>query len=391
MIAWQSQLNSLDERGLLRRLRTVTSDQGAYVEIDGQRVLLLCSNNYLGLASHPLVIEAARGATARFGAGSGGSRLISGSMSCHQQLEEGLAAFKGSERALLFNSGYAANIGILQGLFEEEDLIFSDALNHASIIDGCRLSKARIVVYPHGDAAGLAMLMAQEAPHRKGRWLIVSDGVFSMDGDLAPLLALVRLKERYDALLMVDDAHGTGVLGAGGCGSGEHLGCLEQIDLHMGTLGKAFGGAGAYLTGPAAAIELLINRARSFIFSTSLPPGVPAAALAALEIVTGAEGERLRQRLAENRSRFVAGLRQGGLRVAEHPSPIVPIITGAPEPTMAASERLLAEGYFVQGIRPPTVPAGSCRLRATLMADHQAADLDGAAQAVVRALLGAER
>jgi glycine C-acetyltransferase/8-amino-7-oxononanoate synthase len=270
-------------------------------------------------------------------------------------------------------------------------LIFSDALNHASIIDGCRLSKARTVVYPHGDAAGLAALMAQEAPHRRGRWLIVSDGVFSMDGDLAPLPELVRLKERYDVLLMVDDAHGTGVLGAGGRGSGEHLGCLEQIDLHMGTLGKALGGAGAYLAGPATAIELLINRARSFIFSTSLPPGVPAAALAALEIVAGAEGAQLRQRLEENRSRFVAGLRQGGLSVTEHPSPIVPIITGAPEPTMAASEKLLAEGYFVQGIRPPTVPAGSCRLRATLMADHQPADLDGAAQAVVRAVQGAER
>jgi 8-amino-7-oxononanoate synthase len=391
MTDWQDQLLSLQKQGLLRRLRTVTSAQGPQVEIDGQRVLLLCSNNYLGLASHPQVIEAARRATARFGAGSGGSRLISGSMSCHHQLEEGLAAFKGSERALLFNSGYAANCGILQGLFEEGDLIFSDALNHASIIDGCRLSKARTVVYPHGDAAALAALMAQEAPHRKGRWLIVSDGVFSMDGDLAPLPELVRLKERYDALLMVDDAHGTGVLGAGGRGSGEHLGCLEQIDLHMGTLGKALGGAGAYLAGPATAIELLINRARSFIFSTSLPPGVPAAALAALEIVAGAEGAHLRQRLEENRSRFVAGLRQGGLSVAEHPSPIVPIITGAPEPTMAASDKLLAEGYFVQGIRPPTVPAGSCRLRATLMADHQPADLDCAAQAVVRAVQGAER
>lgn len=391
MTDWQDQLNSLEEMGLLRRLRTVTSAQGSHVEIDGRRVLLLCSNNYLGLATHPQVIEAARGATARFGAGSGGSRLISGSMSCHRQLEEALAAFKGSERALLFNSGYAANSGILQGLFEDGDLIFSDALNHASIIDGCRLSKARTVVYPHGDAAALAALMALEAPRRSGRWLIVSDGVFSMDGNLAPLPELVRLKERYDALLMVDDAHGTGVLGAGGRGSGEQLGCLEDIDLHMGTLGKALGGAGAYLAGPAAAIELLINRARSFIFSTSLPPGVPAAALAALEIVAGEEGAHLRQRLAENRTRFVAGLRQGGLTVAEHPSPIVPIITGEPEPTMAASDRLLAEGYFVQGIRPPTVPDGRCRLRATLMAVHQRADLDGAAQAVVRAVRGADR
>ena len=388
MTDWQNQLNSLDERGLLRRLRTITSDQGAYVEIDGQRVLLLCSNNYLGLATHPKVIEAAQRATTRFGAGSGGSRLISGSMSCHQQLEDELAAFKGSERALLFNSGYAANCGILQGLLEEGDLIFSDSLNHASIIDGCRLSKARTVVYPHGDVETLEALMTQEAPRRRGRWLIVTDGVFSMDGDLAPLPELVQLKKRYEALLMVDDAHGTGVLGTGGRGSGEHLGCLQDIDLHMGTLGKALGGAGAYLAGPAAAIELLVNRARSFIFSTSLPPGVPAAASAALKIVSGEEGLRLRQRLVENRSRFVDRLRQGGLSVAEHPSPILPIITGAPEPTMTASERLLAEGYFVQGIRPPTVPAGSCRLRATLMAVHQQADLDAAAQAIVQAVKG---
>lgn len=391
MIDWQNQLNSLDQKGLLRRLRTVTSDQGAYVEIDGKRVLLLCSNNYLGLATHPKVIEAAKRATARFGAGSGSSRLISGSMSCHQQLEENLAAFKGSERALLFNSGYAANCGILQGLLEEGDLIFSDALNHASIIDGCRLSKARTVVYPHGDVEALNALMAQESPYRRGRWLIVTDGVFSMDGDLAPLPELVQLKKRYDAMLMVDDAHGTGVLGAGGRGSGEHLGCLEDIDLHMGTLGKALGGAGAYLAGSASAIELLINRARSFIFSTSLPPAVPAAASAALEIVAGEEGFDLRQQLVENRIRFVAGLRQGGLPVEDHPSPIVPILTVDPAPTMAASERLIAEGYFVQGIRPPTVPVGGCRLRATLMAIHQQADLDAAAQAIVQAVQGASQ
>jgi len=275
-------------------------------------------------------------------------------------------------------------------LFGEGDVIFSDALNHASIIDGCRLSKARTVVYPHGDVQALEALMEAEAPKRSGRWLIVTDGVFSMDGDLAPLPELVRLKRRYDALLMVDDAHGTGVLGGGGRGSGEELGCLQDIDLHMGTLGKALGLFGAYLAGPGAVIELLINRARSFVFSTSLPPAVPAGAQAALDIVSGAEGARLRQALAVNRARFVACLRTGGLSVPEYPSPIVPIITGEPAPTMAASEKLLAEGYFVQGIRPPTVPAGSCRLRATLMAVHAPADLEAAAQAVQRAVQGAE-
>ncbi len=391
MTDWQAQLDSLDQRGLLRRLRTVTGDQGPFVEIDGQRVLLLCSNNYLGLATHPAVIEAARNATARFGAGSGGSRLISGSMSCHLQLEDELAAFKGTERALLFNSGYAANCGILQGLLGEGDLIFSDSLNHASIIDGCRLSKARTVIYPHSDFEALEALMMQELPHRRGRWLIVTDGVFSMDGDLAPLPVLVRLKNSYEALLMVDDAHGTGVLGNGGRGTGEYLGCMEGIDLHMGTLGKALGGAGAYLAGSTAAVELLINRARSFVFSTSLPPAVPAAASAALNIVTGSEGVVLRQKLVDNRKRFVASLRQGGLAVAEHPSPIVPILTAEPAPTMAASNRLLAEGYFVQGIRPPTVPVGSCRLRATLMASHLPSDLDAAAKAIVRAVQGASQ
>ena len=390
MSNWQLQLDSLRQEGLLRELRTVEGAQGPYVEIDGRRVLLLCSNNYLGLAGHAQVVEAMCKATARYGAGSGGSRLISGSMTCHRLLEEQLAAFKDSERALLFNSGYAANCGILQGLFGEGDVIFSDAFNHASIIDGCRLSKARTVVYPHGDVQALEALMEAEAPKRSGRWLIVTDGVFSMDGDLAPLPELVRLKRRYDALLMVDDAHGTGVLGGGGRGSGEELGCLQDIDLHMGTLGKALGLFGAYLAGPGAVIELLINRARSFVFSTSLPPAVPAGAQAALDIVSGAEGARLRQALAVNRARFVACLRTGGLSVPEYPSPIVPIITGEPAPTMAASEKLLAEGYFVQGIRPPTVPAGSCRLRATLMAVHAPADLEAAAQAVLRAVQGAE-
>jgi glycine C-acetyltransferase/8-amino-7-oxononanoate synthase len=312
-------------------------------------------------------------------------------MRCHQQLEEDLAAFKGTERALLFNSGYAANCGILQGLLEEGDLIFSDSLNHASIIDGCRLSKARTVVYPHGDFEALEALMMQEVSHRQGRWLIVTDGVFSMDGDLAPLPELVKLKKRYGSLLMVDDAHGTGVLGAGGRGTGEYLGCLEDIDLHMGTLGKALGGAGAFLAGSSTAIELLINRARSFVFSTSLPPGVPAAASAALEIVAGSAGVELRQRLIENRIRFITGLRQGGLAVEEHPSPIVPILTAEPGPTMAASDRLITEGYFVQGIRPPTVPAGSCRLRATLMALHRQSDLDAAAKAIVQAVQGASQ
>ncbi len=387
-MSWKSQLDDLEATGLRRTLRSLSGAQGPYVKLDGRPVLLLCSNNYLGLATHPLVIEALCRATVRYGAGSGGSRLISGSMDSHHQLEERLAAFKGTQRALLFNSGYAANCGILQGLFGEGDVIFSDALNHASIIDGCRLSRAATRIYPHGDVQALEVLLKAEAPRRRGRWLIVTDGVFSMDGDLAPLPQLVELKERFDCLLMVDDAHGTGVLGRGGRGSGEHLDCLEHIDLHMGTLGKALGVTGAYLAGSTDTVELLINRARSFVFSTSLPPGVAAAAEAALEIVTAGEGEALRRRLQYNRQSLTAVLNAGGVAVPAAPTPIVPIAVGAPQPTMEASRRLLEQGYFIQGIRPPTVPAGSCRLRATIMANHEPQDLEAAGRAVLKTLAG---
>jgi glycine C-acetyltransferase/8-amino-7-oxononanoate synthase len=372
-----------------RRLRTLSGIQGPRVWLEGQEVLLLCSNNYLGLATHPALIEAALAATARYGVGTGGSRLISGSMQPHAQLEEALAAFKGSEAALLFNSGYAANTGILQGLFGADDLIFSDAINHASIVDGCRLSRARTVIYPHADVAALEALMLAEAPHRKGRWLIVTDGVFSMDGDLAPLPELVRLKQRFDALLMVDDAHGSGVLGAHGRGTAEHLGCHGQIDLQMGTLGKALGCAGAYLAADQAVIDTLVNRSRSFIFSTSLPPAVPAAALAALQLVDSDEGAQLRQALADNRRYFAERLEQAGCDLLGSQTQIIPVLTGEPTPTMAAAARLLAGGVFIQGIRPPTVPAGRCRLRATLMAQHTEAELIRAAELVLASLPGA--
>ncbi|MEZ4598994.1 MAG: 8-amino-7-oxononanoate synthase [Syntrophotaleaceae bacterium] len=389
MEKWRSNLQELSDRGMLRSLRLVEGSQGPRIRVDGQDVLLLCSNNYLGLAGHPAVIAAARRGMERLGAGSGGSRLISGSMESHRRLEERLAAFKGTSRALLFNSGYAANIGVLQGLFGPDDTIFSDQLNHASIIDGCRLSRARTLVYPHGNLSSLEELMRREQALRsKGRWLIVTDGVFSMDGDLAPLHGLVELKRRFDALLMVDDAHGTGVLGSAGRGTAEFLGCAGDVDLHMGTLGKALGGFGAFLAGPDPAIDTLINHARSFIFSTSLPPAVPEAALAALDIVESDEGAALRKSLKQNRQHFVARLLEGGLAVPDNPAPIVPIVIGDPEPTMAASARLFQQGIFVQGIRPPTVPGGSSRLRATLMANHAIEDLDRAAGLIVQELRG---
>jgi len=386
MEQWRQQLEELAARGMRRMLRTVDGLQGPHILLEGREVFLLCSNNYLGLAGHPALVEASREATGRYGAGTGGSRLISGSMPPHAALEERLAAFKGVDGALLFNSGYAANTGIMQGLFGEDDVIFSDALNHASIIDGCRLSRARTIVYPHADAAALEALMDREASRRRGRWLIVTDGVFSMDGDLAPLPDLVRLKERHDALLMVDDAHGTGVLGAGGRGTAEHFGCLGSIDLHMGTLGKALGAAGAYLAADRVVIDTLINRSRSFIFSTSLPPAVPAAARAALDIVASPEGERLRRELAANRELFARCLQLGGVDLLGSVTQIVPVLTGEPAPTMAAAERLLACGVFLQGIRPPTVPPGRCRLRATVMALHRPEELQAAAEAILQVL-----
>ena len=389
MDGWRRELAALEAAGMYRSLRTIDGPQESHVEIAGRQLLLLCSNNYLGLANHPALIDAACRATARYGAGSGASRLVSGSQRPHRDLEEAIAAFKGCEAALLFNSGYAANTGILQGLFGPDDVIFSDALNHASLIDGCRLSKARSVVYPHNDVAALEALLEAAAPRRRGRWLIVSDGVFSMDGDMAPLPELVRLKERFETLLMIDDAHGTGVLGVGGRGTAEHFGCLKGVDLHMGTLGKALGCAGAYLAAPRPVIEILINRSRPFIFSTSLPPAVPAAALAALEIVAGDEGATLRRRLEENRQRFSTVLADAGFDLLGSTTQIVPVLTGEPTPTMAATAALLEQGILLQGIRPPTVPVGRCRLRATVMASHTPQELEAAAAAIIQVLKGA--
>ena len=388
--AYERELAALDAQGMRRTLRTIDSAPAAHVTMNGRDLLLLSSNNYLGLADHPQLIAAACAATARYGVGSSGSRLLSGSLAPHRDFEEELAAFKGTEAALLFNSGYAANTGILQGLFGDGDIIFSDALNHASIIDGCRLSHARTVIYPHADVAALEALLAAEAPNRRGKWVIVTDGVFSMDGVIAPLAELARLKEKYDTLLMVDDAHGTGVLGAGGRGSAELCGCLAAIDLHMGTLGKALGGAGAYLAAARPLVDTLINRSRSFIFSTSLPPAVPAVASAALRIVASPEGAQLRSRLAANRQRFTARLQSAGLDLLDSTTQIVPILTREPQPTMAAASALLEAGICLQGVRPPTVPVGRCRLRATVMATHDPDELEAAAEQII-AIVKAQR
>ena len=375
----QDELDEIRNHGLLRSTRLIGGRQSARVSCGGRDVLLLCSNNYLGLADHPMLAAASIAAIEQYGTSSGASRLVSGTMELHEQLENAVAAFKHREAALLFNSGHAANTGIIPALVGRGDVVFSDRLNHASIIDGILLSGARLVRYPHNDYHALAKLMEN---HAKGRCLIVSDGVFSMDGDIAPLAELVELKRAYGALLMVDDAHGSGVLGEQGRGSAELLGVSDDVDILMGTFGKALGSFGAYAAVSKELRELLINRARSFIFSTSLPPSVLAASLAALELVQSGEGDALRSALSANTRFFRNSLRDAGFTIPEGTTQIVPIVIGSAVTTMQFSDALLAEGFFAQGIRPPTVPVGTSRLRFTLMATHENSDLVEAVECI---------
>ena len=379
----QHELEEIKSRGLLRRTRVICGRQAAHVTCNGHDVLLLCSNNYLGLADHSALAAASIAAIEQYGTSSGASRLVSGTMELHERLERAVAAFKGSEAALLFNSGHAANSGIIPALMGKGDVVFSDRLNHASIIDGILLSGARPVRYPHNDHAALALLMEKHIrKHAAGRCLIVTDGVFSMDGDIAPLAELVALKRVHGAMLMVDDAHGCGVIGEHGRGSAELLGVGKDVDIQMGTFGKALGSFGAYAAVSAEMRDLLINRARSFIFSTSLPPSVLAASLAAIELVQTPEGDELRRRLAANARFFRSSLAEAGFSIPEGTTQIVPIVIGSADITMQFSEALLAEGFFAQGIRPPTVPVGTSRLRFTLMATHTLADLTCAITAI---------
>ncbi len=377
----ENELKEIGSRGLLRSTRLISGRQTAHVTCNGRDVLLLCSNNYLGLAGHPALAAASIAAIEKYGTSSGASRLVSGTMELHERLESAVATFKMSEAALLFNSGYAANTGIIPALVGRGDVVFSDRLNHASIVDGILLSGARLVRYPHNDHRQLAALMEK---HSVGRSLIVSDGVFSMDGDIAPLAELVTLKRRYGALLMVDDAHGSGVLGERGRGSADLQGVSRDVDVQMGTFGKALGGFGAYAAVSAELRSLLINRARSFIFSTSLPPSVLAASLAAVELVQTPEGDGLREQLHVNSRNFRNSLSVAGFRIPDGTTQIVPIVIGAADITMQFSEELLADGLFAQGIRPPTVPSGTCRLRFTLMATHTRDDIEDAVERICR-------
>ena len=381
----QKRLIHLEKEGRLRVLRPVEQAVRPVLLRGGRRLLNLSSNNYLGLAGHPALIEATRKAAGR-GAGSTASRLIVGDDEAFHALEEKLAAFKGTEAALVFGSGYTANVGALSALLDSETAVFSDELNHASIVDGIRLSKAARYIYRHGDPDHLEALLKEA--DRKGfrRKLIVTDTVFSMDGDLAPLGALVELKERYGAALMVDEAHGGGVFGPRGEGVAHHLGVADRVDLHMGTFSKAFGVYGAYVAGRKGWIRYLFNTARSFIYTTALPPAVIGAIDTALDLVREAHDRR--EKLHRLARRFRGGLAAIGLDTAGSVTQIVPAVIGDSRRTLSFSRILEERGILAVAIRPPTVPDGTARIRFSLTADHEEADLDRVLSAVAEAADG---
>jgi glycine C-acetyltransferase/8-amino-7-oxononanoate synthase len=374
-------LDDLRERGLHRRLRMGSGPQGPRVLLDGKPVLLLCSNNYLGLADHPRVREAAADAAMRWGVGAGGSRLVSGNMTCHRRLEEQLARFKGYQSALLFGSGYLANSGIVAALAGEGEVVFSDELNHASIVDGCRLARAETFVYDHCDIDHLEWGL-QQAGGRGA--LIVTDSVFSMDGDIAPLPELVELAEHYDVRVMVDEAHATGCLGPGGRGAVADAGLEDEVDVLVGTLGKALGSYGAYACCDRDMAEFLVNRARTLIFSTALPPPAVAGAMAALELLI--EQPDRADKLQRNGTLLRDALAAEGVPAGESETQIVPLVVGDAAEAMNACELALERGVFAQAIRPPTVPQGTSRLRLAVMASHTEAELRRAASVLASAL-----
>jgi 8-amino-7-oxononanoate synthase len=374
-ISFAPALAELDARGLRRRRRTVRRGQpaSAEIELDGRRCVDFCSNDYLGLAAHPQVIEAFIGAARIHGVGARASHLITGHQTEHEALEQELAAWTGRERAIVFSTGYMANLGLVAALAGRDAAVFGDSLNHASLIDGGRLSGARLHRYPHGD---VAVLEQQLAAQESSSALVLTDGVFSMDGDLAPLPALAAACAKHSAFLAVDDAHGLGVIGATGRGSLEHFGLSPaQVPALIGTFGKAFGTFGAFIAGSEDLIGTLIQRARTYIYTTALPPAVAAATRAALA-VSIAEPWRRERVLALTR-RFRERALAAGIRLGESETLIQPILLGSADAAMRASNALLERGFYVAAIRPPTVPADTSRLRVTLSAAHRDEDVEG--------------
>ncbi|MCP4038254.1 MAG: 8-amino-7-oxononanoate synthase [bacterium] len=373
-------LSKIREGGTYRSLRELSGPHGTQVVLNGREVLLFAGSNYLDLSHHPEVVEGAAQAARDYGCAAGGSRLISGNLELHEAFEVELAAFTGCDAALLFNSGYAANLGIIPALVGPDDFVVSDSLNHASIIDGVRLSRAQSRVFPHGDCAALDKALS-EVCQNGARALVPLDGVFSMDGDIAPLSTMVEIAHRHGAMVLLDDAHGTGTLGEGGRGSAAHCGVVEEIDIQLGNLAKGLGSFGAFVAGSRELRELLINVARSFIFTCALPPPQVGAGRAALRILR--EEPWRRWQLQCNAAHLRQRLAAAGISTEPSQTHIVPVVLGGNERTMKVCEQLLAAGFYVQGIRHPSVPRGTARLRVTPMATHTPEQIDALADALV--------
>ncbi|HTS32209.1 MAG TPA: glycine C-acetyltransferase [Bryobacteraceae bacterium] len=369
------QIEQWRSEGTYQRLRILESESAAESRFDGKEVINLASNNYLGLTTHPKLREAATEAVRRFGVGSGAVRTISGTMTLHMELEERIARFKNVEACVVFQSGFAANAGTVSAILTPEDHIISDELNHASIIDGCRLSRAKIHVFPHKDVAAAEKILA-DLDSQPGRKLLISDGVFSMDGDIGPLPGLVEAAERHGAIMMVDDAHSSGVLGRNGRGTIDHFGLHGRVDIQVGTLSKAVGVLGGYVCGSRDLIEFLYHRARPFLFSTSHPPAVAAACIAAFDVLEQ-EPERI-ERLWDNTRRFKQGLEAAGFNTGISETPITPVIVGEAKTAHELSRELFQEGVLATGIGFPTVPKGKARVRTIVSATHTEAELDQA-------------
>ena len=372
------QLNELRAKGTFFRLRVLEDEQGPVCRYDGREVINLASNNYLGLCNHPKLREAAIAATGMYGVGSGAVRTIAGTMRIHMELEEKIAAFKGVEACVVFQSGFTANAGTVSSILGKDDFILSDELNHASIIDGARLSKAKIKVFRHKDVAHCEELL-KEVENDPGRKLVITDGVFSMDGDIGPVDGLAALCERYGAIMMVDDAHASGVLGRNGRGSVDHFGCTQRVDVQVGTLSKAIGALGGYVCGSRDLIDYLYHRARPFLFSTSHPPSVAASCMAAFDILES-EPERI-ERLWSNTAYFkeqlgAAGFDIGGRTTPASETPITPILIGDGRKTMEFSRALFERGVMATGIAFPTVPEGKARVRCIMTSEHTREQID---------------
>ena len=375
------QLDEWRREGTYQRLRILQSESAAESRFDGKQVINLASNNYLGLTTHPKLRAAAIAAPEKFGVGSGAVRTISGTMSIHMELERRIAAFKHTEACVVFQSGFAANAGTVSAILGPEDHIISDALNHASIIDGCRLSRAKIHVFAHKDTARAAAIL-EELEGKPGHKLLITDGVFSMDGDIGPLPVLVEIAERHGAIMMIDDAHSSGVLGRNGRGTVDHFGLHGRVDVQVGTLSKAIGVLGGYVCGSRDLIEFLYHRARPFLFSTSHPPAVAGACLAAFDILER-EPERI-EKLWENTRHFKAGLTNAGFNTGDSETPITPIMVGEAKTAHAYSAALFENGLLATGIGFPTVPVGKARIRTIVTATHTPEMLDRAGEILTR-------